>query len=487
MKKRFRKKGFVLLPVVLATFIIGMLGVGLASMYQSTFSTMSAGKAASQAKDFANVKVTGYDDSSSVVHDWQDLSTVVGPDGASWQSKVEDTGRTQVSPTGDKVKVMKVSVRKNGELVSRYSQEVPLVDGKDVSSKAEIDSMMKVVDGQIQTLTNHVDTEVDRLDGDVAKVNSSLDALSKLVNNYHDQLVSDINAERTARESADTNLNNAVNKEVSDRKNAIAQSEAKLNQRIDDIQADIKKLHDSVNTNTANIKTNASNINTNKDNISKNASGIKTNADAIADINSRLATLRTDFDALSTKNTGVTNRVKAIEDRLNGNEFIKNATTGNSIKIGWDASSKALYGMVDGNKVPLSTQNGDGGNIIQEKETALEFYIHITEDASTGESLEYYTNGVVDATLYEFTHVYLNGPYGKIQLVTFNPDTILDSTTTNLEDAFGPDISQDSCMDQSKRYVHNHIDEFKAKIAKDIPEYYKATKTVVRAGVTDNK
>lgn len=42
-------------------------------------------------------------------------------------------------------------------------------------------------------------------------------------------------------------------------------------------------------------------------------------------------------------------------------------------------------------------------------------------------------------------------------------------------------------MDQSKRYVHNHIDEFKAKIAKDIPEYYKATKTVVRAGVTDNK
>lgn len=364
MKKRFRKKGFVLLPVVLATFIIGMLGVGLASMYQSTFSTMSAGKAASQAKDFANVegdylKVTGYDDSSSVVHDWQDLSTVVGPDGASWQSKVEDTGRTQVSPTGDKVKVMKVSVRKNGELVSRYSQEVPLVDGKDVSSKAEIDSMMKVVDGQIQTLTNHVDTEVDRLDGDVAKVNSSLDALSKLVNNYHDQLVSDINAERTARESADTNLNNAVNKEVSDRKNAIAQSEAKLNQRIDDIQADIKKLHDSVNTNTANIKTNASNINTNKDNISKNASGIKTNADAIADINSRLATLRTDFDALSTKNTGVTNRVKAIEDRLNGNEFIKNATTGNSIKIGWDASSKALYGMVDGNKVPLSTQGND--------------------------------------------------------------------------------------------------------------------------------
>lgn len=124
---------------------------------------------------------------------------------------------------------------------------------------------------------------------------------------------------------------------------------------------------------------------------------------------------------------------------------------------------------------------------MQEKETVLEFYIHITGDVSTGERLEYYTNGVVDATLYECTHVYLNGPYGKIQLSTIDSDTILDSTTTNLEDAFGPDISQDSCVDQSKQYVNDHIDEFKAKIAKDIPEYYKATKTVVLAGVTDNK
>ena len=89
-----KKKGFVLLPVVLATFIMGMLGIGLASMYSGTFSTMNAGKAASKAKDFAtiegnDVKLNGYDTASSRTHDCEPLSDLVGPDATGWQSQVE--------------------------------------------------------------------------------------------------------------------------------------------------------------------------------------------------------------------------------------------------------------------------------------------------------------------------------------------------------------------------------------------------------------
>lgn len=369
-KLTYKKKGFVLVPVVLATFIVGMLGIGLSSMYSGTFSVMNSGKAASQAKQFATVegdilKVAGYDGSSDITHDWQSLQSVVGADGANWESKVEDTGRTETSPSGDQVKVMKVSVRKNNELVSRYSEEVPLVNGADTMSRAEIQALVNALQGQIDNLTSqltalngrvdYVQSEVDSINNQIQVINTTINALQNRVENYRNELLKSIATEKAARESADAAEANArkaaINQEVTDRNNAINNaitgeanarnaaikaSSDSLNKRMDGLLSQIEQLRKDVNGNT--------------DKILKNTRDIQANTTAINAINR-------DMTALKTTVEGHSKSIDAIKNRLDSNEFIKNNTTGNNIKIGWDG--KALYGMVDGNKVPLSTQDDD--------------------------------------------------------------------------------------------------------------------------------
>ena len=353
-KQFFKKKGFVLVPVVLATFIIGMLGIGLSSLYSGTFGVMNSAKAASQAKQFATVegdilKVAGYDGSTDVTHDWQSLQNVVGADGANWESKVEDTGRTETSPSGDQVKVMKVSVRKNNELVSRYSEEVPLVNGADTMSRAEIQALIDALQGQVNNLTSqlealngkvdNIQSQIDAINNQITVINTTIGALQKRVEDYHTELLNSIATEKAARESADIAEADArkaaISKEVNDRNAAIKASTDSLNSRINVLDGQIKELYNKVNNNSNAIMANTNNI--------------SANTNAINDIRQTMTKLRETIDI----NSG---SIATIKSRLDGNEFIKNNSTENNIKIGWDG--KALYGMVDGNKVPLSTQGG---------------------------------------------------------------------------------------------------------------------------------
>lgn len=89
-----KKRGFVILPTILSIFIVGMLGVALSAIYGGMFSTLSAGKGASQAQQYAAVeseyvKLQGYDNADSVVHDWKTMEALTGEDnGKNWESKV---------------------------------------------------------------------------------------------------------------------------------------------------------------------------------------------------------------------------------------------------------------------------------------------------------------------------------------------------------------------------------------------------------------
>lgn len=397
-KQFFKKKGFVLVPVVLATFILGMLGIGLSSMYSGTFSVMNAGKAASQAKQFATVegdilKVAGYDGSTDVTHDWQSLQNVVGADGANWESKVEDTGRTEISPSGDQVKVMKVSVRKNNELVSRYSEEVPLVNGADTMSRAEIQALIDALQGQVNNLTSqlealngkvdNIQSQIDAINNQITVINTTIVALQKRVEDYHTELLNSIATEKAARESADIAEADArkaaISKEVNDRNAAIKASTDSLNSRINVLDGQIKELYNKVNNNSNAIMANTNNI--------------SANTNAINDIRQTMTKLRETIDI----NSG---SIATIKSRLDGNEFIKNNSTENNIKIGWDG--KALYGMVDGNKVPLSTQGGAfSKEIISDGGKELRAFIDDIDDRDY-ENVNYY---VYKIELWQYNHI----------------------------------------------------------------------------------
>lgn len=137
---KFKKHGFVLLPAVLSIFILGLLGVSLASIYSDTFATLSAGKAASSAQQFAQIeaeylKTLGFDEAATGKHTWNTMEKFVGDaDGKEWESQVENVRHMQVSED-NAVDIYKISVRKKGDKTSAYSVEIPL------SSQGSNDSM----------------------------------------------------------------------------------------------------------------------------------------------------------------------------------------------------------------------------------------------------------------------------------------------------------------------------------------------------------
>lgn len=367
--KRFRKKsGFILLPVVLAMFIIGLLGVGLASMYSGTFSTLQAGQVASQAKQYANIeaaaiKARGYDDAESGAHGWQDMTSLVGSeDGSKWQSKVE-TMRTDTTPDGNNVKVMKVSTRKNGELVSRYSEEIPVVEGLDVYNKDEIDSMFSTVDHQIGTLTTdltnlttrmtNAESSITNLSGDINTINSNIDSINADLDTLQKMInanTSLINEETSYRKTADTNLQNNINKEANARTSAVNA----INLQINSLKSTLSNLQGALtseaNARKASDSTLQSNIN------SEASARAKAIQDLAAEVNNKYTELKNLYDG--------------IKGRLDGKEFVRSKDAANNISLKYEQlageDKKSIHAYVDGNLVPLASQNANtsqGSNI----------------------------------------------------------------------------------------------------------------------------
>lgn len=391
-----KKKGFVLLPVVLATFIMGMLGIGLASMYSGTFSTMNAGKAASKAKDFATiegnyVKLNGYDTASSMTHDWESLSDLVGPDATGWQSKVE-TSSTATSADGNQVKVMKVAVKKDSDIASRYTYEVPVVQGKDSYTKAEIDAMMSVVNGNFTKVNNRIDamiedtnnikTQINNLYADMDSLNKNLDKLHTLVENYRTSLLNSINgvqgnldAEIAARKAADAS-------ESSARQSA----DNALNKRCDNIDGKIKDLQGALSNTQERVKSlegRVSSLEGRTKNLEDRASALESGLDAetkariaadksITDelhsvrdnLTEKYKALKTSVDDIGGKVKNMSKDVKANTDNIASiNELLKNSFVFNGkhntgISLAYDATQKKMRAYYNGQEVPLGSQGG---------------------------------------------------------------------------------------------------------------------------------
>lgn len=361
-----KKKGFVLLPVVLATFIMGMLGIGLASMYSGTFSTMNAGKAASKAKDFATiegnyVKLNGYDTASSMTHDWESLSDLVGPDATGWQSKVE-TSSTATSADGNQVKVMKVAVKKDSDIASRYTYEVPVVQGKDSYTKAEIDAMMAVINGnftsvnsrldQLANTSNNLQSQINALNTDVSNLSTNLGKLSTLVENYRTSLLNSIN-----------NVQGNLDKESSAR---IAADTA-LNSRCDAINKSINSLQDSLNNTkdrVTSLEKRTSDLEAADASIRKDMNSIKDDLTGkYSNLQSKVGDLTGKVNNIGSKVDTNTTRIASINDLLNGNTFIRNdsANKDKKLSLAYNESDKKLHAYYGGAEVPLGSQDGAGG------------------------------------------------------------------------------------------------------------------------------
>lgn len=340
-KLRQKRKGIILINAVLASIIVGLVGIALASIYSGMFSTMSAGKAGSQGEQMAAVetsviKMKGYDESDSVTHGWKDMSDLVGEDGKQWESKVT-LERTKTTDDGNTVKVMKVAVRKTGDLISRYSAEVPLVEGLDVYSKDEIDQMFTTLNSQISQLSSDLDAfkketadNFTNIINNINQINANLDDLQKM-----------INAETQARVDADKAISNNLSNETKARQAA----DAALSNQIDSLKSSLTDLQSALNTEISNRqaadKTLQGNIN----------SEAAARQDAINNLQAQI----------NSKYEELYNLYKGLKSRLDGNEFVKSKDSANNIALKYEQkdgeSTKSLHGYVDGVEVPLASQD----------------------------------------------------------------------------------------------------------------------------------
>lgn len=344
-KLRQKRKGIILINAVLASIIVGLVGIALASIYSGMFSTMSAGKAGSQGEQMASVessviKMKGYDESDSVTHDWKDMSDLVGEDGKNWESKVT-LERTKTTDDGNTVKVMKVAVRKTGDLISRYSAEVPLVEGLDVYNKDEIDQMFTTLNSQISQLSSDLDAfkketadNFTNIINNINQINANLDDLQKM-----------LNAETQARVDADKAISNELSNETKARQDA----DAALSNQIDSLKSSLTDLQSALNTEISNRQDADKTL---QGNIDSEAAARK------EAINNLQAQINSKYEELY-------NLYKGLKSRLDGNEFVKSKDALNNIALKYEQkdgeSTKSLHGYVDGVEVPLASQNNGSG------------------------------------------------------------------------------------------------------------------------------
>lgn len=347
-KLRQKRKGIILINAVLASIIVGLVGIALASIYSGMFSTMSAGKAGSQGEQMASVessviKMKGYDESDSVTHDWKDMSDLVGEDGKNWESKVT-LERTKTTDDGNTVKVMKVAVRKTGDLISRYSAEVPLVEGLDVYNKDEIDQMFTTLNSQISQLSSDLDAfkketadNFTNIINNINQINANLDDLQKM-----------LNAETQARVDADKAISNELSNETKARQDA----DAALSNQIDSLKSSLTDLQSALNTEISNRQDADKTL---QGNIDSEAAARK------EAINNLQAQINSKYEELY-------NLYKGLKSRLDGNEFVKSKDALNNIALKYEQkdgeSTKSLHGYVDGVEVPLASQGSGSGNFI---------------------------------------------------------------------------------------------------------------------------
>ena len=113
------------------------------------------------------------------------------------------------------------------------------------------------------------------------------------------------------------------------------------------------------------------------------------------------------------------------------------------------------------------------GNIAAKKETHLDIEIPMCASA-VGQGLsKFETTNEMRALLYDRIKVYYSN-MSSVKIHLGSTDIPLDSTIAELGDHFVSIGSPRECTDAIRKYVNQHYDELISKIAKDIPDYYKA-------------
>lgn len=348
--KKLKRRGFLLLEGVLLLAVLSALSVGTTAIFSGQFNTMNAGKQASQAQQYASVegtyvRIKGYPNVSDLTHDWKDMSDLIGTeDGANWESKVE-VARTATTDDGNEMKVVKLSVRKKGDIVSRFSEEIPLVSGLEVYTKDEIDSMFDTVDSEI----NNLNSDLDAFKNETASNFTNIINNINTINDNLETLRQMIEAEKATREAAINAEHNAWMAALQNEQAARTARDAELTSQIKSLQDSLSKLEAALNTEISNREAADNNLQ-------------KQITQEISDRKSAISALQNDVNS---KYEELKNLYNNLKGRLDGSEFVKSKDSANNIALKYEQkdgeSTKSLHGYVDGVEVPLASQNSGGG------------------------------------------------------------------------------------------------------------------------------
>jgi len=374
--KNLKRRGFLLLEGVLLLAVLSALSVGTTAIFSGQFNTMNAGKQASQAQQYASVegtyvRVKGYPNVDDLTHDWKDMSDLVGTeDGANWESKVE-VARTAKTDDGNEMKVIKLSVRKKGDIVSRFSEEIPLVSGLEVYTKDEIDSMFDTVDSEINNLNSDLDAFKNETASNFTNIINNINS----INDNLETLRQMIEAEKATREAAINAEHNAWMAALQNEQAARTARDAELTSQIKSLQNSLDKLQAAINTEVNQRKAADTAL---QNNINSEASARKA---ADSTLQKNIDTLQNDVNS---KYSELKNLYNNLKGRLDGSEFVKSKDAANNIALKYEQkdgeSTKSLHGYVDGVEVPLASQ--DKGTDYQLK---YRYYVyHYTTSAGKG-------------------------------------------------------------------------------------------------------
>lgn len=351
--KKLKRRGFLLLEGVLLLAVLSALSVGTTAIFSGQFNTMNAGKQASQAQQYASVegtyvRIKGYPNVDDLTHDWKDMSDLVGTeDGANWESKVEVV-RTAKTDDGNEMKVVKLSVRKKGDIVSRFSEEIPLVSGMEVYTKDEIDTMFDTVDSEINNLNSDLDAFKNQTASNFTDIINNINT----INGNLDTLRQMIEAEKATREAAINAEHNAWMAALQNEQAARTARDAELTSQISSLQDSLSKLQSALNTEISQRKAEDSKLEAADNNLQQQINK------EVADRKSAITTLQNDVNS---KYEELKNLYNNLKGRLDGSEFVKSKDSLNNIALKYEQkdgeSTKSLHGYVDGVEVPLASQN----------------------------------------------------------------------------------------------------------------------------------
>ena len=356
--KKLKRRGFLLLEGVLLLAVLSALSVGTTAIFSGQFNTMNAGKQASQAQQYASVegtyvRIKGYPNVDDLTHDWKDMSDLVGTeDGANWESKVE-VARTAKTDDGNEMKVVKLSVRKKGDIVSRFSEEIPLVSGMEVYTKDEIDTMFDTVDSEINNLNSDLDAFKNQTAANFTDIINNINT----INGNLDTLRQMIEAEKATREAAINAEHNAWMAALQNEQAARTARDAELTSQISSLQDSLSKLQSALNTEISQRKAEDSKLEAADNNLQQQINK------EVADRKSAITTLQNDVNS---KYEELKNLYNNLKGRLDGSEFVKSKDAANNIALKYEQkdgeSTKSLHGYVDGVEVPLASQGAGSGN-----------------------------------------------------------------------------------------------------------------------------